>query len=267
MPSDDKDLLRLENLSARVGRQVLLNDVSLNVACGECVAVVGGSGAGKSTLLRCLMGLTRPARPFEGRLTFNGQTIDFAGSGKTKRPAGIGYVPQNPDHGFDPLKRLAWQWGQAARVVTGRTGISGAQAQLLQELGLKPFEKHFPHEWSRGMQQRLLLAMALMGDPKLLVLDEPTSALDPLIAAQVLRAVMRHAGKRDIAVLIVTHDLSLAARYANSAVIMNAGRVAESGETARLLKEPQSDYGRLLVKHRDWMSLEGAHGPRSIAAE
>ena len=244
-----------------------MNDVSLNVAFGECVAVVGGSGAGKSTLLRCLMGLTRPAKPFEGRLHFNGQDIDFSALGKTKRPQGIGYVPQNPDHGFDPLKRLKWQWGQAVRVVTGRAGIAEVQAQLLEELGLRPFENHFPHEWSRGMQQRLLLAMALMGEPKLLVLDEPTSALDPLIAAQVLRAVMRHAGKRGISVLIVTHDLSLAARYANRAVIMNAGRAVESGDTETLLKEPQSDYGRLLVQHRDWMALEGAHTSRSIAAE
>ena len=267
MPSDETDLLRIENLSARIGRQVLLSNVSLKVARGECLAVVGGSGAGKSTLLRCLMGLTRPARPFGGQLHFNGQHIDFSGSGKIKRPRGIGYVPQNPDHGFDPLTRLKWQWGQASRVVTGRAGLSGAQGELLHELGLKPFERHFPHEWSRGMQQRLLLAMALMGEPQLLVLDEPTSALDPLIAAQVLRTVMRHAEKLGVAVLIVTHDLSLAARYADRAVIMNAGRVVESGDTASLLKDPQSDYGRLLVKHRDWMTLEGAHAARSVAAE
>lgn len=267
MPSDEKDLLRLENLSARIGRQVLLHDVSLKVARGQCVAIVGGSGAGKSTLLRCLMGLTRPAEPFEGRLHFNGQHIDFAGSGKARRPRGIGYVPQNPDHGFDPLKRLRWQWSQASRVVTGRAAISEAQSQLLEELGLKPFEKHFPHEWSRGMQQRLLLAMALMGEPKLLVLDEPTSALDPLIAAQVLRAVATHAGKLGVAVLIVTHDLSLAARYADRTVIMNAGRVVESGETAMLLKDPQSDYGRLLVSHREWMAVDGADMTRSMAAE
>lgn len=117
------------------------------------------------------------------------------------------------------------------------------------------------------MQQRLLLAMALMGEPMLLVLDEPTSALDPLIAAQVLRAVATHAGKLGIAVLIVTHDLSLAARYADRTVIMNAGRVVESGETAMLLNDPQSDYGRLLVSHREWMALDGADTSRSMAAE
>ncbi|WP_422041792.1 AAA family ATPase [Roseibium sp.] len=106
-----------------------------------------------------------------------------------------------------------------------------------------------------------------MGEPKLLVLDEPTSALDPLIAAQVLRAVMRHAERLGVAVLIVTHDLSLAARYADRAVIMNAGRVAESGETATLLKDPQSEYGRLLVRHREWGDLESTSASGAIAAE
>lgn len=267
MPSDATNLLRLENLSARIGRQVVLHDISLNVGRGECLAIVGGSGAGKSTLLRCLLGLRRPARPFEGQLYFDRQEIDFSFSNMKTRPQGIGYVPQNPDQGFDPLKRLKWQWGQAARVVTGRAETSEAQTQLLQELGLKPFEKCFPHQWSRGMQQRLLLAMALMGEPCLLVLDEPTSALDPLIAAQVLRAVVKHAAMHDVAVLIVTHDLSLAARYADRTVVMNAGRVTECGETVSLLKDPQSDYGRLLVKHRDWMALEGAQSSRTIAAE
>ena len=121
------------------------------------------------------------------------------------------YVPQNPDHGFDPLKRLKWQWRQAARVVTGKAEFSEAHERLLSELGLKPIGNRFPHEWSRGMQQRLLLAMVLMGKPQLLILDEPTSALDPLIAAQVLRAVMKYAQVHGVAVLIVTHDLALAA--------------------------------------------------------
>ena len=267
MPSDENSLLRLENLSARIDRQVVLSDISLNVGTGECIAVVGGSGAGKSTLLRCLMGLVRPAEPFEGRLTFNGQEVDFTSAQKKPRPKDIAYVPQNPDQGFDPLKRLIWQWRQAARVVTGRADFSQTQERLLEELGLGPFGTCFPHEWSRGMQQRLLLAMALMGEPRLLVLDEPTSALDPLIAAQVLRAVMKYAAMHDVAVLIVTHDLSLAARYADRTAIMNAGHVVEFGETATLLKTPQSDYGQLLVDHREWMAPDDAKSFGSIAAE
>lgn len=267
MPSEPNTLLDLENLSVRIGRQVILNDVSLQIRRGECLAVVGGSGAGKSTLLRCLMGLTRPAVPFAGRLAFDGQERDFSALEKPRKPKRIAYVPQNPDQGFDPLKRLMWQWRQALRVFAGRKNISRAQEPLLEELGLKPFGTCFPYEWSRGMQQRLLLAMALIGEPRLLILDEPTSALDPLIAAQVLRAVMKYAGMHDVAVLIVTHDLSLAARYADRTAIMNAGRVVEVGETAHLLSAPQSDYGQLLVNHRDWIARDFGQSSCSIAAE
>lgn len=117
------------------------------------------------------------------------------------------------------------------------------------------------------MQQRLLLAMALMGNPRLLILDEPTSALDPLIAAQVLRAVMKHAETHGVVVLIVTHDLALATRYADRTAIMNAGRVVEFGETSRLLSAPQSDYGQLLVKHRNWIATDIGQQSNSIAAE
>ncbi|MEJ8476560.1 dipeptide/oligopeptide/nickel ABC transporter ATP-binding protein [Roseibium algae] len=267
MPSDTKTLLDLNNLSVRIGRQVILNDVSLKIRSGECVAIVGGSGAGKSTLLRCLMGLTRPAVPFSGLLAFDGQEMDFSSLERQQKPKRIAYVPQNPDQGFDPLKRLRWQWQQAFRVITGRMNISQVQEPLLEELGLKPFGACFPYEWSRGMQQRLLLAMALMGKPRLLILDEPTSALDPLIAAQVLRAVKKYAEMHNVAVLIVTHDLSLAARYADRTTIMNTGRVVEFGETSHLLSAPQSDYGQLLVNHRDWITKDLGQLSSSIAAE
>jgi len=259
--------MSLKNLSARIGRQVVLNNISLDVKKGECIALVGGSGAGKSTLLRCLMGLTRPARPFGGQMTFDGEGIDFAASSRTLRPKGVAYVPQNPDQGFDPLKRLQWQWRQAARAVTGRPDFSQAHKRLLADLGLKPFGTCFPHEWSRGMQQRLLLGMALAGEPRLLILDEPTSALDPLIAAQVLRAVVKYAEAHTVAVLIVTHDLSLAARYADRTAVMNAGHLVEFGETTALMQRPQSDYCQLLVKHRDWIAMDGARSPRPLAAE
>ncbi len=267
MQSDANHLLSLDSLSANIGRQAILCDISLTIRHGECLAVVGGSGAGKSTLLRCLMGLTRPARPVAGRLMFNGRTFDYADSRKTLKLKGMGYVPQNPDQGFDPLKRLKWQWLQAARVVTGHADFSEAHRKLLADLGLKPFGNRFPHEWSRGMQQRLLLAMVLMGEPQLLILDEPTSALDPLIAAQVLRAVMKYAQAQGVAVLIVTHDLALAARYADRTAIINAGRIVEFGETSDLLTRPRSDYGQLLAANRDWMAIADGRSSGPIAAE
>lgn len=102
------------------------------------------------------------------------------------------------------------------------------------------------------MQQRLLLAMALMGEPSLLILDEPTSALDPLIAAQVLQEVHRIMTARNIAVVMVTHDLALAARYATSIAIMDQGRIVESGPTELMLSQPKTAYAHELVAHRHW---------------
>lgn len=267
MRIDDKALFKVENLSARIGRQVVLADLSFEIGKGECVAVVGGSGAGKSTLLRCLMGLTRPARPYRGSLWFEGAKRDFASGNQNKRLDGIAFVPQNPDHGFDPLKRLNWQWRQAVRTVTGRSGFSGSQQALLESIGLRSFGGSFPHQWSRGMQQRLLLGMALLGEPRLLILDEPTSALDSLIAAQVLRTVMAYAREKDVALLIVTHDLALAARYANRTAIMTGGRIVEFGETSCLLDEPGTEYGKLLVSHRHWEDAMNRWDAASVAAE
>ncbi|WP_209000471.1 ATP-binding cassette domain-containing protein [Labrenzia sp. DG1229] len=265
MRTDNKALLKVESLSARIGRQVVLDNLSFEVNQGECVAVVGGSGAGKSTLLRCLMGLTRPARPYRGSLWFGGAERCFASKKQHAKPEGIAFVPQNPDHGFDPLKRLNWQWRQAARIVTGSPGFSASQQDLLDSLGLRSLGSNFPHQWSRGMQQRLLLGIALLGEPRLLILDEPTSALDSLIAAQVLRTVMTYAHEQDVALLIVTHDLALAARFATRSAIMTAGRIVEFGETSKLLDEPNTAYGKLLVSHRNW-KVAVSHGDTISAA-
>lgn len=242
-------LLNIENLSASIGGQAVLQDVTLEMATTDWLAVVGGSGAGKSTLLRAIMGLTRPARPTAGQIMFNGQGQAFAAASKA-RLAGIAFVPQSPAHGFDPLRRLRWQWDQLARHNQAAAGKD--RLEILTALGLPDLGASYPHQWSRGMQQRLLLAMALADAPMLLILDEPTSALDPLIAAQVLQETQRLAQERGIAVMMVTHDLSLAARFANKISIMQAGRIVESGPAKQLLSSPNHPYAQELVSHRGW---------------
>lgn len=117
------------------------------------------------------------------------------------------------------------------------------------------------------MQQRLLVAMALLGAPRLLILDEPTSALDPLIAAQVLRSIMTYTRNHNVALLIVTHDLSLAARHAARTAIMTAGRIVEFGETSTLLNAPKTPYGQLLIDYRNWDKFACRKTESSVAAE
>ncbi|WP_040104099.1 ATP-binding cassette domain-containing protein [Phaeobacter gallaeciensis] len=241
--------MKIEALSAKIGGQGILHDVSLEMAPAEWLAVVGGSGAGKSTLLRAVMGLNRPARATKGHMLFNGVQRAFASSTNTTLD-GITYVPQSPAHGFDPLRRLRWQWDQLAR--RKKAPDASHQRHILSALGLPDLGSSYPHQWSRGMQQRLLLAMALIDAPKLLILDEPTSALDPLIASQVLQETRRIASKHGIAVMMVTHDLALAARFAGRIAIMQRGRIVECGAADVLLSNPQHPYSRELVEHRCW---------------
>lgn len=239
-----KPLLSLTALSARIGGQGVLHDVSLSMPANTCLGLVGGSGAGKSTLLRAIMGLRRPARPVAGVMEFEGRCFDLAAGGA--RPRGIAYVPQSPAHGLDPLRRIRWQWDQLVRRKTRHNPA------LFDALGLPDPARRFPHEWSHGMQQRLLLAMALMEEPRLLILDEPTSALDALIAAQVLMETTRLAQAKGIAVLMVTHDLALAGRFCDNICILRNGRVVEQGTAPQILDTPQHPYAQELVAHRGW---------------
>lgn len=243
-----KTLLDITALSACIGRQGILHDVSVSVGQGEWLGIVGGSGAGKSTLLRAIMGLKRPARPVSGQMVFDGAAIDLTAS-KRWRPDGIAYVPQSPAHGLDPLRRLHWQWQQLVRS-KGRDNRA-----LFAALGLPDPGRHFPHEWSLGMLQRMLLAMALVEQPRLLILDEPTSALDPLISAQVLTAVAQISRQQNIAVMMVTHDLALAGRFCDKITIMAKGRVVETGPTDAVMTAPQHPYAQELVAHRQWQKV------------
>lgn len=253
MPSNPAPLLKVENLSASIGGQEVLHQVHLQIAPAEWLAVVGGSGAGKSTLLRAIMGLKRPARPTAGELTFDGRRSLF-GSGQKTTARGIAYVPQSPAHGFDPLRPLRWQWEQMLR--SKRLKAAVQRSDILSALGLPDLKGSYPHQWSRGMQQRLLLAMALVEEPRLLILDEPTSALDPLIAAQVLEETCKLAHARAIAVMMVTHDLSLAARFADEIAIMKTGRILETGPADQLLSNPEHPYSRELVSYRNWQRAD-----------
>jgi len=253
--SKNNALLRISQLSAKIGRQSVLLNISLDVIPGECVAIVGGSGAGKSCLLRCVMGLYNPVLPFAGSLQFLEHYYDFAKVRvKAKVRSQMAFVPQNPQAGLDPLKSLVSQWQQALRSSGNAEMNMAEQQRLLDSLGLPWFEKAYPHQWSQGMQQRLLIAFALLTRPQLLILDEPTSALDSLIAAKAMTHIMECARKNTIAVLIVTHDLALAARFAQRVAIMSQGKILEYGDAQQILTAPQSDYGKLLVANRHWQT-------------
>jgi len=223
--------IQANGLSAiRAGRTTLY-PTDLIFLPGERVGLVGASGSGKSTLGHVLTDHLRA----EGVAVAN--------------------VPQSPAEALDPLRSLDFHWDQASRAL-GRAPNQGLQKRLFQALGLEGADiKARPRGWSRGMQQRFIIAMALIGEPRLLILDEPTSALDPLVAAATMDLLDGHLAATDTGVLLITHDLGLAARRVDRLMVMDAGRIVEDARTETLLGAPATAAAQRLVAHRSWAAL------------
>lgn len=223
--------LNVRGLAVHRAGRPLLHPTDLSIGAGERVALVGPSGSGKSTLGHAL------ADRFRGR------------------DGVVAHVPQSPDDALDPLRSLKFHWREAERALV-RPRDSKHQSELFDALGLSGADlKARPWAWSRGMQQRFVIAMALIGAPKLLILDEPTSALDPVIAAATMELVDRHLKASGTAMLLITHDLGLASRRADRIWVLEAGRIVESARTSDLLVRPLSSAAKALVAHRNWAVL------------
>lgn len=218
-------------LSAKRSGRTILHRTTVDIKPGERVGLVGASGSGKSTLGHAL--------------------IDALRAGGTR----VAHVPQSPDEALDPLRSMAFHWREAEQAL----GIAGDDARRLQlfdalqiaggDLGKRPWG------WSRGMQQRFVIAMALIGTPDLLVMDEPTSALDPVVAAGTMDLLDLYLTDRETALLLITHDLGLAARRVSRLMVMDAGRIVEDAPTARFLSKPQTQAAQALCAHRNWLEL------------
>lgn len=214
----------------RAGRTIL-HPTDVSLPRRGRIGLVGPSGSGKSTLCHALI----------DRLQVEG--------------IAVAHVPQSPAEALDPLRSLAFHWRQAERAL-GVDPDPDRQSRLLEALGLAGRQLDVrPWAWSRGMQQRFVIALALLARPAVLILDEPTSALDPVIAAATLALVERHVDRTETTLLFVTHDLGLAATRADHLMVMDEGRVVEDAATAELLAKPSSAAARALVANRSWAAL------------
>jgi peptide/nickel transport system ATP-binding protein len=229
--------------------------VNLTVYPGQTVAIVGESGSGKSTTAHAIINLL----PGTGKVT--GGSILFDGKDLTKasekeivaiRGNGIGLVPQDPMSNLNPV----WKIGFQIRETLVANGIATGDAarrravELLAEAGMSDAERRvnqYPHEFSGGMRQRALIAIGLSCRPKLLIADEPTSALDVTVQRQILGHLEQLTTELGTAVLLITHDLGLAAERAEHLVVMYRGKVVESGPALRILRDPQHAYTKKLV--------------------
>ncbi|GID30943.1 nickel ABC transporter ATP-binding protein NikE [Paractinoplanes brasiliensis] len=249
-------LVRVRGLSVAytvAGRRIdALHDVGLAVRPGETVAVVGESGCGKTTLARALVGLLPAAAQVVA------DTIEVAGrelkdaddrAFRTVRGSVVGFVPQDPATALNPTMRVGAQVAEAVRrrPDVARRAVRAEVVALLEAAGLDEAERRarqYPHELSGGMRQRVLTAMALAGNPRLLIADEPTSALDVIARTRVLDHLRRLAAHRNLSLLLITHDLAVAAEYAQRIVAMHAGRVIEHRPVRRFEAAPGQNGAR-----------------------
>ena len=250
-----QSLLRVRDLQVAFGhgrsRVRVVKGVDLDIAPGELVALVGESGSGKSVTVRSLARLV-PGATVSGEVTFDGGDVASLGRKGLQRMRGSGMamVFQDPLSSLNPTVRIIDQVAEVERIGgVGRRAAADHARHRLAQVGLDAdrVARQYPFELSGGMRQRVAIAIALSGRPKLLVADEPTTALDVRVQAQVLELMRELALQERTAVLLVSHDLAVVAHFATRVAVMYAGRIVEQGPTEALFARPQHPYTRGLL--------------------
>ena len=250
----DVNDLRVEFPSRR-GTLVAVDGVSLAVEPGEVLGVVGESGAGKSTVGNAVIGLLEPPGEMTaGEVRLAGRRIDdLDGAGKRRlRGKRIGMIFQDPLTSLNPLQTVERQLVETIdlHLGTGEARARRRAVELLRQVGIPEPElrvKQYPHQFSGGMRQRVVIALALCAEPDVLIADEPTTALDVSIQAQILDLMRALCRERSVGMMIITHDMGVIADISDRVAVMYRGRLVEHGATAKILGDPDHDYTRSLI--------------------
>ncbi|MDN0074316.1 dipeptide ABC transporter ATP-binding protein [Crenobacter sp. SG2303] len=250
------ELLTVEGLSARFGQQRVVDAVSFGVAAGEKVALVGESGSGKTVTAQAILRLN-PDVALSGTVRYGRDELVAAPEKRLRQLRGreIGMIFQEPMTALNPVYTVG---NQIAEVLQLHLGLDKAAARaeairLLARTGIAEPERKidaFPFQLSGGQRQRAMIAMALAAHPKLLIADEPTTALDVTVQSQILELLADLQREDGMAVLFITHDLNLVRRFADRVVVMQAGRVVESGAVDKVFGQPSHPYTRALLASR-----------------
>ena len=253
-------LVQVEDLSVAIGTRTVVEGVSFTLDRGETLALVGESGSGKSlTALSLLQLLPSAGTNPTGRIVLDGREMIGADPATLRDARGrlAGMIFQEPMTSLNPLHRIGHQVAEAIQLHHSRAALRGKGRrlrqkviELLTECGFADAEHRldaFPHQLSGGQRQRVMIAMALANNPPLLIADEPTTALDVTIQAQILKLLADEKSARGLAVLLISHDLSIVRRYADRICVMKSGRIVESGPTAQIFNSPQHPYTRMLL--------------------
>ena len=278
MPLLEVERLQIE-FPTRRGVLTAVDGLSLSIGAGEVLGVVGESGAGKSLTGSAIIGLLEPpGRIAGGEIRFDGRRIDNLPPEEMRRIRGkeIGAIFQDPLTSLNPLYTVGRQLIETVRVHLGldRAAARRRALGLLQEVGIPAPEQridHYPHQFSGGMRQRVVIALALAANPRLVIADEPTTALDVSIQAQIIALLKRLTREHGMAVMLVTHDMGVIAETADRVAVMYAGRLVEHGPVRAVVQHPQHPYTvglmgaipMLGVRRERLLQIDGAMPPLS----
>ncbi|WOA54148.1 ABC transporter ATP-binding protein [Dickeya solani] len=247
-PATDDILLDIRHLGARYQQQPVLQDVSLQLARGRTLAVIGESGSGKSTLGRTLCGLLAPAG---GEIQLNGDALPPRLAQRNRAQLqSIQMIHQHPDTALNPRLPIGVQIERAMVCLTQLDAVARRSrvSDLLHQVGLPPeMAQRYPTALSGGQKQRVCIARALAAQPSLIVCDEPTSALDPLVAREVLALLRQIQQETGVAYLFITHDLHVVREVADTVAVLRHGRVVRQGSVSETLSPPLDDYTQQLL--------------------
>ncbi|KQL49711.1 peptide ABC transporter ATP-binding protein [Brevibacillus choshinensis] len=262
-------LLDVRNLKVHFktygGEVQAVRGVTFHVEAGETVAVVGESGCGKSVTAQAIMGLIPcpPGRIVDGSVTFNGKEITRMSKAELLKLRGseIGMIFQDPMTALNPTMKIGTQLTEGLVYHHGvpREEARAKAVELLRQVGIPDAEKRveqYPHEFSGGMRQRVVIAIALACNPKLVIADEPTTALDVTVQAQILDLLKELQIKTNLSIIMITHDLGVVAEIAHRAVVMYAGVVVESGPVELIFAQPKHPYTWGLMRSMPRMNGE-----------
>ncbi|MBL9033741.1 MAG: ABC transporter ATP-binding protein [Rhodospirillaceae bacterium] len=263
-------LLAVRDLAIAAGRHLLVEDIDLDLSEGEVLGLVGESGSGKTITCRALMRLLPEGqlRITRGSVALNGRDLVPLSEAAMRKVRGVevGMIFQNPNSHLDPVMRIGDQIAESVRYHEGasRADARKRAIDLLRQVGIPDPAGRisaFPHEFSGGMRQRAMIAVALACRPRLLIADEPTTALDVTVQAQVLRLLLDLRDRLGLAIILVTHNLGVVAQTCDSLAVMYAGRVMERGPKRDLLRAPAHPYTEALLKCQPGSAAPAAQLP------
>jgi microcin C transport system ATP-binding protein len=247
-------LLSVRDLTIRFGAFEAARKVSFDIAPGETLALVGESGSGKSVTALSVLKLLPPAASLTGTIRLGAQDLVAASPAQLRGVRGndVGMIFQEPMSSLNPVHTVGKQVSEVLATHQGmrKTAARKRTLELLAEVGIPDPESRiddYPHQLSGGQRQRVMIAMALANNPKLLIADEPTTALDVTVQAQILALLKKLQRQHDMAMLFITHDLTIVRKIADRVAVMTNGEIVETGPTAEIFAHPQHAYTKKLL--------------------